>query len=296
MLIITLQIAVAILIFATGLSATREDYYSVWQQPHLLGRALLALYVLMPALAISMALSFDLPRETQMALLFLSVSAGTPLLPKKVLVFGSGASYAFGLAVATTLAAVVTVPVSLELIQPLLPEGMKVKLWEVVLTILRTLIGPLLAGLLFRTLWPVWADRLGEPLLRGAGMVLGLGAVSIIAVHWRDILTIGLPTLTDFILLVLAGLLVGHWLGGANEQHKTCLAVACSTRHISLALLMAGNVRSATSLALIASYLLASVLVCTPYIKWRRKLALQAASSAAANSPSTKSAPSTRSR
>jgi len=280
MLLLLIKFAVGLLIFATGLSASREDYYSIWRRPGLLARSFLAMYVLVPVVAIAMVLLFDPPHATKLALLCLSVSAGTPLLPKKVLKLGGDLSYAFSLVAATSLAAIATVPASLALLQPLLPIEVQVEIGHIALTILRSFLLPLGAGLLFRQLWPGLAQRLGDPLLRLAGLALAGGALAVIAEHWGHILVVGLPTLLDFAGLTLAALAVGHWLGGPEENHRTCLAVACATRHIGLALLIAGNVRNQDTLALVAAYLFASTLVCVPYVRWRRRVAKLAMASA----------------
>lgn len=277
LLLLTIKLAIGLLIFATGLSATYEDVCSIWRNPALLARSFLAMYVIVPLVAIAMALLLDLPRETKLALLFLSVSAGTPLLPKKILQLVDDPSYAFGLGVATSLVAIISVPASLALLEPLLPIEIQAEVGHIAVVILRSFLLPLGAGLLFRRFLPILAKRLGDPLMRFAGIVLALAALAVIATHWVPILEVGMPTLLDFAGLTLVALAVGHWLGGPDESHRTCLAVACSTRHIGLALLIAGNVRNPDILALVAAYLLASALVCTPYLRWRRRVAKRAA-------------------
>lgn len=67
MMLLTLKFAIAALVFATGLSATREDLFWIWRRPGLLGRSFLAMYVLAPLVAIVMTLAFDLPRPSPLS-------------------------------------------------------------------------------------------------------------------------------------------------------------------------------------------------------------------------------------
>jgi BASS family bile acid:Na+ symporter len=48
------------------------------------------------------------------------------------------------------------------------------------------------------------------------------------------------------------------------------LAVACTTRHVGLAMIIGANVRGPRTLSLVAGYLVATALVSLPYIRWRR--------------------------
>ena len=48
-------------------------------------------------------------------------------------------------------------------------------------------------------------------------------------------------------------------------------AIACSSRHIGLALLIAANVRAQHALALVVAYLLASTVVSITYIQWVKR-------------------------
>ena len=270
MMLLTLKLAIASLVFATGLSATREDLFWIWRHPTLLARSFLAMYVLVPLVAIAMTLAFDLPRATKIGLLFLSISAGAPLLPRKLIKLGGDPSYVFSLVVATSLAAILTVPASLALLQPLLPVEADIDIGRVAATILKTFLLPLAVGMALREFALAWAERLGDPIMRVAGVLLTLGALAFIFTNWRQIAEIGLPSLLAFASFTGLALAIGHWLGGPDEGHRSSLAVSCATRHIGLALLIAANVRGPRTLALVAAYLFASALVCIPYIRWRR--------------------------
>jgi bile acid:Na+ symporter, BASS family len=75
LLLLTIKLAITALVFATDLSATRDDLFWIWRHPPLLVRSFLAMYILVPLVAITMVLVFDLPRGTEIGLLFLSIPA-----------------------------------------------------------------------------------------------------------------------------------------------------------------------------------------------------------------------------
>ena len=89
------------------MGATLADLTYVWRRPGLLLRSLLAMYVLVLA-ALLLVMTWPLA-PGKAALLVLAVSAGAPLLPRKLQRFGSDA-YVFGLVVTSSLLAIVVVP------------------------------------------------------------------------------------------------------------------------------------------------------------------------------------------
>ena len=129
--------------------------------------------------------------------------------------------------------------------------------------------------MLFHKFSPGWAEKLGDPIMRYAGIVLLIGAVIIIVSSFRQIIEVGLPSIFAFGGLTLMALATGHWLGGPDEAQRTSLAVSCATRHIGLALVLAAGMKGSNTFPLIATYLFASALVSIPYIRWRKKVASQ---------------------
>jgi BASS family bile acid:Na+ symporter len=91
------------------MGATVADLTSVWRRPGLLLRSLLAMYVLVPLAALLLVKTWPLAPGVKAALLMLAVSAGAPLLPRKLQRFGSDA-YVFSLVVTSSLLAIVVVP------------------------------------------------------------------------------------------------------------------------------------------------------------------------------------------
>jgi BASS family bile acid:Na+ symporter len=261
------------LIFATGMSATADDIRYLWQRPALLLRSIVAMYVVMPVVAVVMVRVLALPPKTELALVVLAICAGAPLVPKKLIKLGGNPSFVFSLIVTTSLLAIVTVPLSLHLLAGRIAfETESVTAAGVARVILKSFLVPLGAGMLVRILAPDVADRVGDVLLRVAGAVMGTCALVALAFGFRLVFEVGLPTVLAFAVFTLTALVSGHLLGGPEPQDRTSLAVACASRHVGLALLIATTARGPHTLAYVVAYLLASALVSIPYMRWRSKL------------------------
>ena len=71
--------------------------------------------------------------------------------------------------------------------------------------------------------------------------------------------------------LIAISLAIGHLLGGPAEDDRTALAMACATRHIGIAVLVAASVPGPRTSVLVAFYTLMSAIISIPYLRWRRR-------------------------
>jgi len=272
MLVLALKISIAVLLFATGMSVTVNDVLWLWRRPVLLGKSVLAMYVVAPVVAVVMARTLDLPTPTEVALVVLAICAGAPLLPRKLIKLGGDAPYVFSLVVTTSLLAIVTVPASLHLLQAYLSFDPTVTPGAVALAILKTFLLPLGLGMLVRAVAPAFADKADDIVLKVASLVMAVCALVLLVAAWRHFLTLGWPSFLAFAVFTLAAILAGHLLGGPDPEDRTTLAVTCATRHVGLALLVAANAEGSKTLSLVAGYLFASAVVSVPYIRWRTRV------------------------
>ena len=266
-----LTLLVATLLFAMGLLASHRELGYLWARPVLLVRSMLAMYVVVPVLAVILALAFSLPRGTELAIVVLAICAGAPLLPRKLIKVGGDPAYVLSLVVTTSLLAIVTVPLSVRLLSGMMTIENELGSGEVAGAILRSFLVPLGAGMLVRAVAPSAAARLAEPLLGIASAALAVTTVVLIVAGWRHVAEVGLPSLMAFAAFALGSLTIGHLLGGPAPENRTSLALACTTRHVGLALIVGANARGPAPLALVAGYLLATALISIPYMRWRSK-------------------------
>ena len=271
-ILLALKLSIVALIFGIGLGSTPADFGYLWRRPALLLRSLLAMYVAVPLAALAAVKLLPLPLPVRAAILVLAISAGAPLLPKKLILLGRE-SYVFSLVVTSSLLAIVAVPAWLVVLGPLFGRETAVEPGAVALVIAKAFLAPLLAGMLLR--WPLSrvAERLSDWILKAGGILLLVAAFSLLATHARLLAEIGWIPLVSLGGLTAVALAIGHVLGGPNPDDRTALAVVCATRHVGVAMLAASAVPGPRTIALVLAYLVASAAVSIPYLKWRGRAA-----------------------
>jgi hypothetical protein len=90
---LAIQGSMALMVFCIGLHATLDDLVYLLRKPGLLARSLLSMNVIMPAVAVTIALAFDLDRDLKAVLIALSLSRVAPILPGSQLKKGGRESY-----------------------------------------------------------------------------------------------------------------------------------------------------------------------------------------------------------
>jgi BASS family bile acid:Na+ symporter len=273
---LVLKVSIVALVFATGLKASLDAIIWLWRRPVLLIKSFFAMYVAVPFAAILMVRTLDLPAVTEMAIVVLAICAGAPLLPRKLVTYGGDPHYAISLVVATSLLAVLAVPAWIYILGSRFAIDTSVTPADIARVLAKTFLLPLGAGMVVRIVTPQ-ADKVGDLLLRLATIALGLCAIVILVALRHEVRAVGLTTFLALAGFALAGIAAGHLLGGPDPSNRTSLAVSCTTRHIGLALLVAAKAPSARVLAFVITYVLATVLVSIPYVKWRRRVSEQTA-------------------
>ena len=137
---------------------------------------------------------------------------------------------------------------------------------------------PLGAGMLVRWWLPAIAQCLASRLIGAAGLVLTICALSLLILHWEVLLVARWGGVLALMALVAIALAIGHALGGPAHDDRTALAVACASRHIGIAVLVAASLPGPRTAVIIAVYIVASAVVCIPYLRWRRSAAARASS------------------
>jgi BASS family bile acid:Na+ symporter len=229
------------------------------------------MYVVTPLVAVLLVRVVPAPLPVEIAVLLMAISIGAPALPKKLLKLGGSPRYVYSLAVFTALVAIVTVPVSLALLGPFLPRDAHVDVGQVAFVVLTGFLAPLVTGMAIRYAWPALAERIGEPIITSAGIVLLVVILLIVATSVAAIAAIGVTSLALIMAMTCASLAVGHFLGGPVPADRTTLAVACATRFPALGLLIASvNFPNAQPQPIVVAYLLISTVVAIPYLRWRK--------------------------
>lgn len=271
---IVLQVSVGLMVFCVALQASQGDLTYLLRRPSLMLRSLLAMNVVMPLLAVLIAVVCKLRPELKVALILLSVSPVPPILPAKHGKAGGNVSYGIGLMMFAAVVSIVMVPLSMAIVGGVFGRTLRVPMGLVAGVVGMNLIAALVLGALMRRLAPSFV-RFAQPLSKAASIILLLGLIPIFGLSWRAIVAeIGDFTVVAIAIFTLAGLAVGHWLGGPDGEDRTVLALSTATRHPGVALAVAGAVaqdKAAVSAAVLLAVFVGAI-VTGPYVKWRRRV------------------------
>ena len=279
LVMLAIQVSILCTVFGFGLKATREDLLYLLRRPSLVGRSLLAVFVVLPIVAVLLVLTFDFPQSVKIVLVALALSPVPPLLPRKETGAGGQSSYALGLMAILSIVSIVAVPLGLEFLQRAFGRELGMPPGTIASVVVKGTILPLLAGMAVRAFLPGVASRIQRPveliarlLLPAAVVVLFAGAATSV---WA---LVGDGTVASMVILTLAGLAIGHVLGGPHPEQSVVLALSTACRHPALALTIATtNFPDRQFGAIILLYLIVNGIVCVPYLKWHQRRHVAAA-------------------
>jgi len=240
LILLILKASIFLTVLALGLQATFADATFLFRRPRLLIRGFFSMSVIMPALALFLALMFHLNPAVKIALVALSVSPVPPIFPKKVLKAGGKEDYTIGLLVATVVLAIVAIPIAMEIFEKVTGVPLYMSALSVATIVFKTVLTPLLGGILLRAVASSFADRATKPIGTSAAVLMILGVLPVLYVSMRTILSlVGDGTLLSFAAFALIGYIVGYLFGGPNPENRSVLAMATASRHPALALAIA---------------------------------------------------------
>jgi len=272
---LVLLLGVVMLVVAIGIRARLEQPLLLLRSPALALRAMVAMYVALPAFVLVLVWLMPLQAGVGAVLLGFAVSPVLPPWAKKGAAVGGQSDYVIGLQVLSSIVAVLVVPLMIWIVYRTFGVATNLDPLAVEMVLLITVAAPLALGMGLARLYP-GAARLADRADRVGGVVLLLGAVVLLIVNGRAILgVIGQGTLIATVAVILFGLLVGHLLGGPDPGNRGALAEATVLRHPAIALLLASGAfpeREATVLGAVLMYLVASLLLSVPYERWRKSV------------------------
>jgi len=269
-------LGVVMLVVAIGIRARLEDLLQLLRQPALALRAMVTMYVALPAFVLMVAWFAPLQVGVGAVLLGFAVSPVLPPWAKKAAAAGGQADYVIGLEVLSCGVALLVIPLMIWIAYRVFGVATVLDPLAVELVLLVTVAVPLALGMGLARLYPGAAPRLAALADRIGGVVLLLGAVGLLIVHGRAIVgVIGQGTLVVIVAVVAFGLLVGHLLGGPDPGNRGALASAAVHRHPAVALLLASAAfpeHESTVIGTVLLYMLASLLLAIPYERWRKSV------------------------
>jgi BASS family bile acid:Na+ symporter len=274
LVVLALQASVISTVVGFGLKTRQGDLSYLLRRPGLLVRSLVAVFVVMPVVAVLLAQLFDFEPTVERALIALSVSPVPPLLPRKESKAGGDEDYALGLMAILALMAMVVIPLELLILQSVGGRPLEMASGAVIRVVLISTLLPLAAGMAVRAFMPGLVDRIEKPVAIIAKVLLPIALLILLAAAAPAILAlIGNGGIVIAMVIFLAvGLAVGHVLGGPNPDHSVVLALSTACRHPAIALsIAAANFPDERFGAPILLYILLGAIVALPYLAWQRR-------------------------
>ena len=261
--------SIALVVLSIGLGSSVRDTLAFLREPWQVVKAMGAMFVLMPLLALGVGLLLPLSTATLVTLLAISVSPMPPIYPAKAGKLGGGDRYVMSLFVLAPLVMLVAAPLMLALDERVLGIGLPFESGAVLRTLGISILAPLALGLLLAERAPALAARLRDPVARGGMLLLLLSFLLLLLAAWPAMRSaIGEFAIVAMLVMIVGGLLIGHLLGGPKRGNRAALATATALRHpgIALPLAIAADPADAQRIAgTVLIYLLSAALLSTLY-------------------------------
>jgi predicted Na+-dependent transporter len=221
-----------------GLNLTVAQILQPLQDRGLVVRALLANFVLVPALAYAIIFIIPMEEGLKTGLICMATAAGAPFLPKLVQVAKGNVPFSVGLMVLLMIITIIYMPI----VMPLLLPGVTVDPLAIASSLVVMMLIPLAVGLFFKARYEETAKGLVPTFTQASNFALIATAGLQLLINWRTILgTIGTGALIASVLLIGGAFIIGYLLGGSSGEQKKVLGLGTAQRNLSAAMLVAAG-------------------------------------------------------
>jgi bile acid:Na+ symporter, BASS family len=233
---------VAVLVFvvacmaAAGLGLGVRDLVAPLRCGRLVALALVANFVVAPAVAYGLTRLVSLDEPYAIGLLLLGGAAGAPFLPKLAGLARGDVAFSVGLMLLLTVGSVMFMPVVL----PLLVTGLSPDPWAILRPLLFTMVLPIAVGMLIKSRSELWASRLRRVFVPLSNLSMVVAVALLIGLNFDAMIgTFGSGALATGIVFVTVCLMVGYAFGGPDSRSRSVLGLGTGQRNVAAALLIA---------------------------------------------------------
>ncbi|HEX3152314.1 MAG TPA: bile acid:sodium symporter [Gemmataceae bacterium] len=232
----TVLVFVVACMAAAGLGLGVRDLVAPLSRARLVVLALVANFVVAPAVAYGLTRLIALEQPYAIGLLLLGGAAGAPFLPKLAQLARGDMAFSVGLMLLLTVGSVVFMPVVL----PLLVPGLSPDPWAILRPLLFTMLIPITAGMIIKARSERWATRLRMVFVPFANLSMVVAVALLIGLNFDAMIgTLGSGALATGILFVTFSLIVGYAAGGPERRTRSVLGLGTGQRNVAAALLIA---------------------------------------------------------
>lgn len=258
--------------FAIGLMLGPAQVAAAMTRRTILLAVLFAAVVPLPVVTVVAVELFSLRGPIGVGLLLMAISPGAPFALRRAIDAGGHRDFAPALHIAIVALAVVTVPLSVAILDALFSADFQVTYLQIGKQVFFVQLLPLLLGALLHYLKPdlaTWleprAARLGNRLVAVFTVILLIDIVPIVA-------SIGyVPTLAGAVMAIFA-LAIGGLFAGNDSEARPAAAIAVAMRNPGLALVIAeANHAPPEVTAVVLGYTVGVALVVSVFLGWKRR-------------------------
>ena len=226
-------------LFSVALEKPRGEILKMMKS-RLMGRSLLANFILIPILAMIIIWLFKLPIDISVGFLAVAAAPGGLLALNFTRVAKGNLIYAVALVFVLSLLSVIITPIIIALIYPSITVT-NVPVRQIMSYLLLMMIPPLLAGQLIQHWFEAIALRIQKVV---SFLSIGLFIASNMLTSTLkafDARTLGWNGLAAIVTLIVAAWIVGWQVGGPDIANRKVLAISTSMRNVAICMLIAGG-------------------------------------------------------
>jgi BASS family bile acid:Na+ symporter len=231
---------VVLYMFSVPLESTRGEIIQYFKDIRLMGRALLANFVVIPILGFIIARFLHLPPDFRTGFLLLAIAPGGLLALQFARVSKGNRVFAAALLLGFCLLAILITPLFVYWFFPREGAGRLPFGWLTMMLFL-LIVAPLVVGRVLQRLIPQQAPKLGLWLGRLSIVIFIIAAVTAGRYKTPAIKLMGTNGIAAIVLLILGAWVVGWLMGGPEVRNRKVLAISSSMRNVGVCLPIASN-------------------------------------------------------
>jgi BASS family bile acid:Na+ symporter len=240
---------VVLYMFSVPLESTRGEIIRYFKDTNLMGRALLANFVIIPILGFVISRFFYQPLDFRTGFLLLAMAPGGLLALQFARVSKGNRVFAAALLLVFCLLAILITPVFVYWFFPAEGAGRLPFGWLTMMLLLLIVV-PLVLGRMLQKIIPEQAPKLGLWLGRLSIVIFIIAAVMAGRYKTPAIKLMGTNGIAAIVLLILCSWAVGWLIGGPEVRNRKVLAISSSMRNVGVCLPLASNYFAGTDVSI----------------------------------------------
>jgi BASS family bile acid:Na+ symporter len=252
---VVLPLALGVIMLGLGLSLTPADFRRVWEVPRAILSVIALMFLVLPLVALGIALAFGLQAEMAVGLMLLAATPAGGTVALFTHLSRGDTALALTLTALTNLLGIVAIPLAAQWsMAGFMGEDKSVPLQLAeVMKVLAVILVPALIGMVLRHRMPPLAARMDKP-VRLLSLVFLVTVIVALVIQERTLLAasfqdVGLAVLVFNLAGLGMGLLVSRLLGVPRSQ-GTAVAMGLGVRNGTLTITVAGTAMGSMAMAI----------------------------------------------